>query len=450
MNVREKLNHIKDIGVLGLGVSGLSAYKFFKKYNITVTCWDDFEDTRLKFRSLYQSEDLENYINWNNKTHILISPGIPLTGSNAHPIVEFAKKHNIKIVCDYEILYHLKKDESKFIAVTGTNGKSTTTSFIYHILKESGKSVSLGGNIGVSVLELDLNSDFFVLELSSYQLESLDQFKPDIALILNITKDHLERHLTMENYIDAKFNIFKNQDETDIKILGVDSDILFDKYKDNKCYYKTFSLNNNADIYINNNMIKVNNNNFTLPLSLQNFNKVKLLNFLASYLTCNYLGVDNEIICNAAISFRDLKHRMQYLGKIKNCNFYNDSKATNAESTLPALTSLKNIFWIAGGVPKEGGIKILQNNLSNIKNAYYIGKAKDMFEIQSKEQITNIKKYSNLEDAFQASLNDATSFSEECNIVLSPACSSFDLFKNFEDRGDVFIDLFNKYKKLYE
>lgn len=452
MDISSKLLEYRKIGVLGLGISGLACCNFFLKNNIPFVAFDDNFKAKSKFIDIFSEDRFVDYNDWDDLSHIIMSPGIPLTGSHAHKIVDIARKKNIKLISDYEILYHLKKEDSKFIAITGTNGKSTVSSMIYHILNSNGYNVSLGGNIGVSVLDLDLSSDIYVLELSSFQLELLQNFKPDIALILNITEDHIDRHLSMEKYIESKFNIFKNQSNDDSLILGNDGMQLSDLYKKfsdskNKVSFSLFEENLLSDSYISENKIYFKNEVYNLLNEIISFPEIKKINFLSSFIASRIIGLNAKDIISSILTFKDLNHRMQFLGKIKNCNIYNDSKATNADSVLPTVKTLNNIFWIAGGISKSSGIKPLLEHLSNVECAYFIGDSKDRFEGEAKDIVKNIKKYNILQEAFENALLDAILFGKECNIILSPAAASYDMYKNFEERGSHFIDIFNSFKK---
>jgi UDP-N-acetylmuramoylalanine--D-glutamate ligase len=456
----DNLKNYKKVGVLGLGVTGQSACNFLKKISIDALFWDDSEKRRADFKELNQDATIANFTEWNNCSHIILSPGIPLLYPTKHPIIEFAEKNNITLTSDNEILYDLKKDHAKFIGITGTNGKSTTTSMIGHLLQKSGFKASVGGNIGTSAFDLSLDSDIYVLELSSFQLEIISNFKCDTGIFLNITPDHLDRHNNMENYIKAKSRIFLNQTENDYAIFGIDNPITSWLFEDTKLKKKKKVIGISGDKQYTNNLgiisfdeDRLTDNFWTEEFLVSNTpylqGKHNRCNFAAAYAACMSVGADFTMLAKNITSFVGLPHRMEYLGKIQNISFYNDSKATNADSALPALESLNNIFWLAGGRAKSGGIDSLSDNLTNVRKAYLFGEAAIEFSITI-GKIIQYEIFTDMHSAFKAAYEDAISFDEEANILLSPACASFDQFKNFEDRGEYFKKMFNNLKVVID
>jgi UDP-N-acetylmuramoylalanine--D-glutamate ligase len=408
----------KKIGILGLGVTGTSVYKFFNSRNKETICFDESQNAITKFKLEFPEANICHYDLWeNNLSHIALSPGINIFSDKYNKLRDYAAKNNIIIICDYEILYDLKKDSAKFIAITGTNGKSTTTALVAHILLNNNIKSVAGGNIGKAALDLDFDSEVFVLELSSYQLELISSFKPDISAILNITPDHLDRYKTMESYIKAKCNIFINQDKNDFIVLNNDNQI----------------TKNIASSIKNVNVIL---------FESDNKDDVAKQNYLAAKNICKILGVSEQESERNYKSFKNLPHRMEFIGKIDNINFYNDSKATNAESVKPALY-LPNIYWLLGGVPKEGGLEEILPYLKNVKKAYIFGEAKNYFA----KQLVGLVEYvivDNMDDAVHICFNEIKNSPEPSTMLLSPACASFDQYKNFEERGEHFKSLFKK------
>ena len=343
-------------------------------------------------------------------------------------------------------------ERPKIIAITGTNGKSTTTSLIGHILKTCGKDAQIGGNIGRGVLDLDRmhSGTFYVIELSSYQLERTQSLRANAAVFLNLSSDHLDRHGTLEDYGLAKQNIFANQTKDDAVIVGVDDD-----------YCKVLCT-----------QLKVRNGRNIIPISVRrasgygvsvlggklfcnmekksseicDLHKAKALegrhnwqNAAAAYSAVKSLGLNSKEIGAAILSFPGLAHRMETVGTLRNVRFVNDSKATNADAARQALASYKNIYWIAGGVAKEGGIEPLADLFGNVQNAYLIGEAAAEFAstLKSSKRPHQIKK--TLKMALLCATKDALeSRVKDPIVLLSPACASFDQFKNFEVRGDEF------------
>jgi UDP-N-acetylmuramoylalanine--D-glutamate ligase len=429
----------KTIYVAGLGKTGLGAVKSLLASSAKVYAWDDNPTVRndcvLKYNDLQIVSP--NDLNWKQIDFLLPTPGMPTLKGKEHDAIKYAMQNNVKIISDIDILY-MACPEAGFIAITGTNGKSTTTALIGHVFTECGVKTEVGGNIGISVLELEpLHKDqIFVLELSSYQLDLLSSAKFDVAILLNITPDHLEHHGTMENYINAKFKIFRNQKQYDKAIISVD-------YQEHLALISKlqaplgFSTKNPTDIYIRNRIIIDNINNLKFDLS-----DYKLLpgehneeNIAAAYAACISMGLNPEKIVKAIKTFKGLAHRIELVLEKNGVKFINDSKATNAASVEKAFNCFDTLYWIAGGLPKTDGIHPLRPLLQKVKHAFLIGKAQDEFaEVLSKERIPYTKAFT-LENA----LDNLKKFElSNCVVLLSPACASWDQFKSFEHRGDEF------------
>ena len=431
----------KKFGILGLGISGVACYKKLLGKVSKILFFDDNCDSLKKFKEIHSDEDIKSIHDpsWTDLDLILISPGIPIKYPYPHTIIEIAKKNNIEIIGDIDLLY-LENPKKKFIAVTGTNGKSTIASFIYHIAKQAGLNYALCGNIGIPALSLEGNYDGYIIELSSFQLELIKYLKLDIAIISNITEDHLDRYKNLDSYVAAKMKIFDicNGD----KIIGMDSEIVeridFSKIKN---LYKIFKKNDRFIIeYDSKPIIEFRDSLLA--------NKILTQNYIYSYIAMKCIGLNEKEIFQNATSFKALKHRMEFIGDYRGINFYNDSKATNVSSAIAAISSLDNIYLLAGGISKGVSYKELEKYLANIKKLYLFGQSK--YEIasffQSKIEISICE---NMRSACQMALNDAmANDSTSKNILLAPMCSSFDQFKNFEDRGDKFIELFNEIRVL--
>lgn len=459
-DLKNKMSEYTKVGILGLGVTGECSFKFFEDTNIPVIVWDDNKTSRENFAAKFPDAKIINYIEgWSDCSHAIISPGIPLYLPSPHNFISVAKKHDIKITSDIEVFYKLAKEGAKFVAITGTNGKSTSSTMIDHILKTSNRNSVLGGNIGVPVLGLERDADVYVIELSSYQLELLQDFRANIAILLNITPDHLDRYGSMDKYMEAKKRIFLHQTIDDYAIIAVDTEPTAWVFEEGR-------LNHPSNfIAITSNAMDANAKNFVLYDELGNItdnfwrSHMKLeknihikgshnyQNFTAAYCACRALGLDEYEIMKAADSFIGLPHRMEYVGQINKINFYNDSKATNADASRPALLALSNIFWLAGGIPKEGGIEGLQDDLANVRKAYLFGETAEEFAMMLKGKLV-IEVFKDMNSAFRKAYLDSLEYNGECNILLSPACSSFDQFKNFEERGKHFIKLFSNLSKV--
>lgn len=445
----------KKIGIFGLGITGTAAYDAIHDVVKEIIVWDDKvtnrEDFSLKFGTL-QLADI-NDLRWQGLDQILLSPGIPIT----HEIRKLASFHGIEVTSDIDLLFEECRN-SKFLGITGTNGKSTTTALIYHILRNSGRDFAVGGNIGVPALALPVDKEGYVLELSSFQLDLIKSFSPSIAVLLNITPDHLDRYKTMEQYSISKEKILNSLDSNGYGIIGVDNEItraIFEKFS--KYNYKMIPISSSQNVIggisiignkIYDNMYEPIVMDIPMNKSLQgNHNKE---NMAASIAVCRLLGVGYDKILNCMESFKGLPHRAEYLGNYKNISFYNDSKATNAEAASKAISFLDDIYWLAGGIAKEGGIKELSPLFNKIKKAYLFGQDKNQFA-QALEGKVELELYDNLSLAFaQACLDALNDKSEAKNILLSPAAASTDQFKNFEHRGEVFRQLFNDFRKTDE
>lgn len=415
----------KKIGIFGLARTGVAVYKALTGI-AELVCWDDNESNRLSI-STSDLYDLDNNI-WKELDYIVLSPGIPLYFPKPHKIVEIAKANSIDITSDIELLYKARPN-AKYIGITGTNGKSTTTSLIGHIL---GDDFSVGGNIGEAVFNMS-DSEGFVLELSSYQLDLLDTFKPNIAVLLNITPDHIDRHGSLEGYIEAKKRIWRNMSSTDTLVIGIDNDITASIYHDLLSQNVLFRI---VPFSIKNS-VTLPNNDFLLGMHNRE-------NMLAAYFATKSMGYADEKIFDKIKTFKGLKHRLQLVKQHRNIKFYNDSKATNAASTFHALSSMNNIYWIVGGVAKEGGIIELLPLMNQVNKAYLYGQSKDQFAdiLQGKVEFVICD---TMKEATTNAIEDAKKRDTEINILLSPACASFDQFKSFEARGDEFINIVMEY-----
>ncbi len=464
--------------IYGLGKSGLSTIKHlannFKNNEIIGT---DDNNSALENNELKALEKKfsnvkflpANEIKFSKNSKIIFAPGIPLYFPKTHKILNICQTNNCDLICDIELFYRQNYLNNDFIGITGTNGKSTTTALINFVLKYLNIDCEAGGNIGVPCFDLPIKQKFcYVFETSSFQLDLMSQTKFSIANLINITPDHLDRHGSMANYIDSKKRIFANQDHHDFSIINIDDEIslkIFLELK-NKSTFKSQLVSistsqipnkiNDFGVSVINGILY--NNIFSANLSLQinsQFLRGKHndqnIAFAFASVFCyyykkfkndfNFLEISQKII-DTIEKFKGLKHRLQIVKKTSDICFINDSKATNADSTQNALKAFDNIFWILGGKPKDGGITSLKPYFKKIIKAYLIGEASDEFAKILTENNVNFEKCYDLKTAFSKSLFDAKNNSlSEKNILLSPACASFDQFKNFEERGDCFCKL---------
>ncbi len=411
-------NKLKKLSFLvyGLGLSGKSVIKFFKKNNIkNYSSWDDEK----KLLSKKKSFNLANILKKVN--YIVLSPGVSLNKSkNKNKL----KKYKKKIITDIDLLYLFKKFK-KSIVVTGTNGKSTTCKILDHVLKKNNFRTLLGGNIGTPALELNVKKDSIVIiEASSFQLAYSKFIRPDYALLLNISNDHLDWHGNMQNYKDAKFRIFKNQKQNQYAIIN----------NELKSYYlkKNFLGKLLVPKLQNYQKIKSKIKNLYLKFSINDENMSSV------YTLIKLLKIKQSLFLKSLNTFSGLPHRYEVFLRKKNCVFINDSKATTFQASKLALKNSKNIFWIVGGLPKKDDKFNLTNLKKNIVKSYIIGKNVSFFKNQIRNKL-NYKIVKNLNNAVRQILKDIKiSNLKDNKILLSPASASFDQFLNFEHRGDKF------------
>jgi UDP-N-acetylmuramoylalanine--D-glutamate ligase len=389
----------------------------------------------------------KNSIQLLEKTDIIItSPGVP---REAEIICE-AEKRNIPVISEIEFAYQNCKNP--IIAITGTNGKTTTTALISHILNNSGKNAIVAGNIGVpfsQVLENVNETTIIVLEVSSYQLDRIKKFRPKVAIITNITPDHLKYHKTMEDYVETKWKISLNQIENDLLILNYD-DLLLRKNRLAKSKIEYFAIDSQAgDAFVRDGkIILINKQQKEEELMLVNQlslpGKHNIYNSLAALLAARAFEVTNENIRSALSKFEGVNHRLELVRTIKSIKFINDSKATNVNSTWYALNSYdNNIIWIAGGRGDNNEYSDLDDSvLRNVKQIIAIGE-----EAEAIAKHFGSMKDCIIADTLEEAVFEAYSLANENDVVLfSPSCKSFDMFLNFEQRGDAFKEIVNNLK----
>lgn len=441
----------KTLAIFGLGKAGASATKTLSTGGAKIIAWDENADSVAKL----QSQNLNNVIfsdlkthNWENIDALILSPGVPLTNPKPHWVVEIAKAQSCPIICDIEVLYNCK-NSAKFIGITGTNGKSTTTSLISHILQEANVASDVGGNLGFPALELkDLGENsVYVIEMSSYQLDLIKKTHFDISILLNITPDHIDRHGSLQGYINAKKHIYDQQSD-DVAIISVDDEHCAKIYSELTSNDK---IKNIIAISVEEKLAKgisiiddVLYDNFfsdsavELPEFTKLAGKHNAQNIAASYAAARSLGIPSNEIIKHILTFAGLAHRMQYVCEKNGVKYINDSKATNAEAAAKALGTFDNIYWIAGGVAKDGGIEPLLEFFPKIKKAYLIGQAQSKFAQTLKGKVDFVESET-IENAAKQACEDALASGGV--VLLSPACASFDQWPNFEARGNAFCDI---------
>ncbi|HZV22011.1 MAG TPA: UDP-N-acetylmuramoyl-L-alanine--D-glutamate ligase, partial [Hyphomicrobiales bacterium] len=363
----------------------------------------------------------------------------------------------IEVIGDTEIFVRERRaagKDCKLIAITGTNGKSTTTALIRHLLVSAGLDAVLGGNIGKAVLDLPPFEDgrHYVLEFSSFQLDLTPSLDPDAAILLNISPDHLDRHGTLANYAAVKEFVFQNLREGAAAIIGAD-DSLCDAIAARvaKRGLKLLRISSRKPVETGiyaagSELFEVSGGSIVNRASLEGIGSLRgahnAQNAAAALAAARSLGVSWERLCLGLRTFPGLAHRMEEVRRIGRVLFINDSKATNADAAERALSSFSNIYWIAGGKPKEGGISSLKPLFPRIRKAYLIGEAAPAFATVLSGNLPLVISET-LERAVAEAAADALSHKEEAVVLLSPACASYDQFPNFEVRGDSFRLLVN-------
>jgi UDP-N-acetylmuramoylalanine--D-glutamate ligase len=449
----------QDIAVFGLGKAGEAAVAALSAGGAKLWVGDDNTANTAAVASRYKLPlSVSAAWPWNSIKALVLSPGVPLTHPRPHPIVELARQHHCPIIGDIELLQRACP-EATYIAITGTNGKSTTTTLIGHILKTCGKQVEVGGNLGTPALSLaPLGRDgVYVLELSSYQLDLVRTTRFNAVVWLNISPDHIDRHGTLEGYIQAKEHIFERQQADDVAIIGVDDEwsesiVLGTRYSVlSKVVPISVCREMKKGVYVEAGILK--DRFFTeyrVPSTEYDLHSIATLtgrhnwqNAACAYAAARSVGIAPEAIYQAMKTFPGLRHRLQLVATVNGIRFINDSKATNADATSNALAPYDTIYWILGGKPKEGGITSLSPYFSKIAHAFLIGEAAQAFAATLKGKVL-FTQCGTLDVAVQKSAEMAFfEKKKEAVVLLSPACASFDQFKNFEERGDVFCKLVN-------
>ena len=459
----------QTLAVFGLGRTGITAALSLAKGGADVWAWDDNDAARkAAIEQGVSVKDLKT-ADWSEFSALVLSPGVPDKLPTAHWSAEKANAADVPIICDIEIFAREvaarpEDERPRIIAITGTNGKSTTTALIGHILSTCGKDAEIGGNIGRGVLDLDKMhaGKHYVIELSSYQLERTQSLRANAAVFLNLSPDHLERHGTMEAYEVAKTRIFDNQSFNDTAVIGVDNPETKRLFSDLKAkngrriipISAKKSLGRGVSVMKGKLYCNLNDKcheicDLSQAQALEG--KHNHQNAAAAYAAVQSLGLDPKAIGEAILSFPGLAHRMETIGSAGPVRFVNDSKATNADAAMQALKSYDNIFWVAGGVAKAGGVEPLAEYFPNITKAYLIGEAAPDFHKTLTKKKVEHKVSGTLEKAILCATRDAMQSGKLNPIVLlSPACASFDQFKNFETRGEAFREQASRIIDLFE
>ena len=434
--------------ILGGGESGTGAAILGKQKG-----WEVFLSDKSPLKDIYKEELMAAGIRWEEGQHteseilsadcIIKSPGIP----HKVPIIQHAKEKGIEIISEIE--FASRYTDAKIIAITGSNGKTTTTSLLYHLLQQAGLSVGVGGNIGHSFARMvaEEPKEYYVLEISSFQLDDITSFRPHIALLLNITPDHLDRYnYEFQNYIDAKFRITAFQEASDYLLYDADDPVLQEeltKRKDIKAQLLPFSLEkeNTQGVYcLDEKNIHINFNQNLLEMSTKDLTikgKHNLKNAMGATMVAKMLNIRNESIRNSLMTFQGVPHRLEFVREVEGVKYINDSKATNVNSVYYALDSMEdNLVWIVGGQDKGNDYNPLIPYVSKkVKAIVCLGLDNQKIIQTFQSIIPTIIETHSMEDAVQVGRGLAQ---EGDTVLLSPACASFDLFQSYEDRGNQF------------
>jgi UDP-N-acetylmuramoylalanine--D-glutamate ligase len=443
----------RKVGLFGLARSGLACAEALRLGGAEVFAWDDSEAavTAAKEAQLPVA-DLHD-IEFTALDSLILSPGVPLTHPEPHWTVEKAKAAGVEIIGDTEVFQReVAGTGARIVAITGTNGKSTTTALIGHIFQALGRDVDVGGNIGTAVflMRQPVEGRIYVLELSSFQIDLMPGLKPDVGILTNLTPDHLDRHGNMENYAGIKARMFLKQDENDTAVIGVDDEWCAEIAACIKNGSKVRAVSVVHEIEegisaVGGILREWQNGTEVARIDLRSMPALKgahnWQNACMAYGAARAFGMGVAEIRNAMERFPGLAHRMQEIGCLGYVPFINDSKATNADAAAKALASFENIFWIAGGIAKTGGIEPLSPFFSRIEKAYLIGEAADEFAKTLNGKVP-FELCGTLDKAVVAAARDAVNSGlANAVVLLSPACASFDHYRNFEIRGDAFVKL---------
>ncbi len=448
----------QTVAVFGLGGSGLLAAQALRDGGAEVIAFDDSADSVAKAQAAgLTTRDLRE-LDWSKVAALVLAPGVPLTHPEPHWTVKLAREAGAEIIGDIELFcreFEKSGDDCMYVAITGTNGKSTTTALIAHLLKSAGRDAQMGGNIGIPVLELESFAPgrVYVLEVSSYQIDLAPSLNPSVGILINISPDHLDRHGTLENYAAVKERLVAN---AKVSLVGVDDEL-------SGAIGRRLSERSDLDVipvsaerelpwgyFVSGTKIVSKGNDQTVE-------RAEVLGDLAGITTLRgrhnaqnaafasaaawHCGLTPAEIARGLKTFPGLAHRMQPVARKGKVLFVNDSKATNADSAAKALESFNDIYWIAGGKPKTGGIASLAEFLPRIRKAYLIGEAAADFA-----RTLDGKVPYEIDEVLSAAVDAATrdaeaSDAKEPVVLLSPACASFDQYRNFEIRGKAFTDL---------
>jgi UDP-N-acetylmuramoylalanine--D-glutamate ligase len=446
----------KTVAVFGLGGSGLASCHALKAGGAEVVAGDDgVESLAEAEKAGFTTADLRR-VSWANFAALVLAPGIPLTHPAPHWSVRMARDAGVEVIGDIEVFCRERRRHSPdapFVAITGTNGKSTTTALTAHLMRFAGYDTQMGGNIGTAILSLEppRRGRVHVIEMSSYQIDLTPSLDPSVGILLNVSEDHIDRHGTLANYAAVKERLVAGVQPQGTAIVGVDDNFsrnTADRLARNGKRVVRVSVRNPLPdgVYVEHETIVRADGGARSEIariggigSLRGLHNAQ--NAACASACAVALGVGRDVLQKALRSFPGLAHRMEQVGRKGNVLFVNDSKGTNADASAHALSSFADIFWIAGGKPKQGGITSLTGFFPRIRKAYLIGEAANEFSETLGENVPH-EISETLDVAVASAARDAeASGLADAIVLLSPACASFDQFRNFEIRGAKFREL---------
>ncbi|MEH2483034.1 UDP-N-acetylmuramoylalanine--D-glutamate ligase [Nitrobacteraceae bacterium AZCC 2146] len=446
----------KTVAVFGLGGSGLAVCHALKAGGADVIACDDSIDKMVEATQAgFITANLRT-VAWKNFAALILTPGVPFTHPVPHWTVLAAREAGVEVIGDIELFCRERKlhaPDAPFVAITGTNGKSTTTALTAHLMREAGFDTQMGGNIGTAILSLQppAAGRVHVIEMSSYQIDLTPSLDPSVGILLNVSPDHIDRHGTLEHYAAVKERLVAGVQPQGTAIIGVDDDwcrAAADRVEQAGTRVVRISVERPlADgLSIDGTSIVRNaHGTQTIVADIANIGSLRGLhnaqNAACASAAALALGVGADVLQKGLRSFPGLAHRMEQVGRQNTTLFVNDSKGTNADATAKALSSFPDIFWIAGGKPKEGGIESLAGFFPRIRKAFLIGEAANEFAATLEGKVPY-----EISVTLDAAVVNAARDAAEANltepvVLLSPACASFDQFRNFEIRGNRFREL---------
>ena len=449
------VSHFADqtVAVVGLGKSGLATAKSLTLGGARVWAWDDGETARSQAEECGIVIRRPDEAALQGTAAVVLSPGIPLTHPVPHPVVALAHQAGCPIVGDIELLSR-SQNEACFIGITGTNGKSTTTALLGHVLAAAGRNVETGGNLGMPALGLNpLGGDgVYVLELSSYQLDLLGEAVFDIAVLINIAPDHLDRHGGMDGYVAAKRRIFEGGDSGSVAVVGIDDPhsaaLVRELKRDSvrRVVPVSGGIPAAGGVYVIDGVLVDHLDGEAREIT--DLTAIATLpgrhnwqNAAAAYAAARAAGLAGDEIIAGMASYPGLAHRMERIAVVDGILYVNDSKATNGDAAARALSCYDNIYWIAGGLAKEGGLTDVEPYFDRVRRAFLIGDAMEAFAATLEGKVPVMRSETLSAAVVQARAAIREDGAEGAVVLLSPACASFDQFANFEARGEAFRGL---------